>query len=122
MQRQVIRRAFGTSAPEGASKPKGPWERLIDYLVFRPGAPSWAASPKHASAGEGYRVPSPASRKPANVPVVEDEEYFYNTQYYTRDTARNQELPKLLSAEPPKEFPVEAPAEVRLDVKSWCWC
>jgi hypothetical protein len=121
MQRQIVlRRALGTAAPAAPKKdgPKGPLDRLLDYFTFRPGATGWVNSAKHAAAGEGYRVPSPASRKPVNIPVVESEEYFYNTQYYTRDTARNQELPKLLSSDPPKEFPVEAPPEVSSSIGS----
>ena len=112
MQRQIIRRSLGTTANAPKETPKGPWERLKDYLLFRPGAPSWASYPRKAAVGAGYRFPSPASRPEPNIPTVEDEEDHYNTQYYTRDTARNQPLPQLISAEPPKEFPVEPPAEV----------
>ena len=103
---------MGTSSE--ASKPKGPWERIMDYVVFRPGATSWLNYPRKAIAGKGFRYPSPASREAANIPTVENEDDKYNTQYYTRDTIRNQPLGQLISAEPPKEFPAEPPAEVSL--------
>jgi hypothetical protein len=114
MERQIIKRWMGTAAPSSAPKPKGPWERLLDYVLFRPGAPSWVNYSRKTSAGVGFRYPSPASRPEVNIPTVEHEDDNFNTQYYTRDTTRNQPLPQLISPEPPKEFPIEAPAEVRL--------
>jgi hypothetical protein len=113
----LVLRTFSTTTTSGGGgkhteQAKGPWERLKDYLLFRPGATSWASSPKHAVAGQGYRFPSPASRPQPNIPTVESEETLYNTQYYTRDTRRNQNLGKVLAQEPLKEFPLEKPAEV----------
>jgi len=114
---QQARRAFGSSAPASSKKgdeqgPKTPGERLKDFLLFRADAPSWAVFPRKAAAGEGYRFPSPASRPEPNIPTVEKEEDLYNTQYYTRDTKRNQPVPRLVMDEPPKELPAEAPVEV----------
>ena len=106
---RIVVRSFST-AP--ADPPRGPWERIKEFLLFRPGAPSWASYPRKAAAGKGYRFPSPASRPQPNIPNVEHEDDLYNTQYYTRDTKRNQPIPKLISPDPPKEFPVEAPLEV----------
>ena len=119
MNRQLVRRAFSSAGPAApAEKPKGPWERLKDYVLFRPGATSWANYPRKQVVGEGYRFPSPDSRPQPNIPTVENEDDKFNTQYYTRDTARNQPLPQLISPEPPKEFPVEPPADVSRDVKT----
>ena len=80
-----MKRLFSTTP---ANPPKGPWERLRDWLLFRPGAPSWANYPGKEGAS-GFRTPSPGSQRPANIPTVTSTESLYNTQYYTRDTRRN---------------------------------
>jgi len=109
MMRRLNVRSFSTSAVD---KPKGPWERLKEFVLFRPGAPSWASYPKQAAAGKGYRFPSPASRPHPNIPTVEHEDDLYNTNYYTRDTIRNQRLPTISVSEPLKELPAVHPPEL----------
>lgn len=97
----VTRRALCSSSSSSShgedakksDKPLGPWERFLNWLEFRPGATGYANFANKAVAGKGFRFPSPGApdRGEARVPVVESTDSIYNTNYYIRDTRRNQE-------------------------------
>eukprot|EP00514_Thraustochytrium_sp_LLF1b_P002617 CAMPEP_0184524684 /NCGR_PEP_ID=MMETSP0198_2-20121128/9663_1 /TAXON_ID=1112570 /ORGANISM="Thraustochytrium sp., Strain LLF1b" /LENGTH=191 /DNA_ID=CAMNT_0026916027 /DNA_START=60 /DNA_END=635 /DNA_ORIENTATION=- len=66
-------------------------DKIKEFFIFQPNATSYETYPNKAVSGKGYRYPSPASQSNgANVPST-TEDKVYNTQYYTRDTARNRE-------------------------------
>jgi hypothetical protein len=82
--------AGGAKEEGGAAAPVSLVDRIKNFFLFAPDRTSYETYANKAVSGKGYRFPSPASATPPDhvTPTVDSLDDVYNTQFYTRDTAR----------------------------------
>ncbi|GBG24410.1 Hypothetical Protein FCC1311_006282 [Hondaea fermentalgiana] len=71
-------------------------DKVKEFFMFAPNRSSYETFPdsKKSKIGKGYRYPSPGTQSQgAFTPIKENDEDPYDTNYYTRDTARNMQEP-----------------------------
>mmetsp|Transcript_15154 Transcript_15154/g.17689 ORF Transcript_15154/g.17689 Transcript_15154/m.17689 type:complete len:206 (+) Transcript_15154:131-748(+) len=87
-------------------------DKVKEFFLFNPNQKPYVNYAKGTeSVPKAYRTPAPMSRgSDIEVPIVEDTDELYNTQYYTRDTKRNnRDAIYVVSAEAKSLLPASAP-------------